>query len=106
MWLEAVWHRGEILLAHAVDFTPLLTPATTHRALQRPHAKQNANALDASRSPRPRGLTSSQSSVVQWVQGLRLHASVLLGLRVALQPWGSGQNTSRSLAPSPQLPEH
>lgn len=31
---EAVWHHGQILLTHAVDSTMLLTPTTTHRALQ------------------------------------------------------------------------
>lgn len=51
-------------------------------------------------------LTSSQSSAFQWVQGFRLHASVLFGLSVVLQRWGAGQYTSRSLRPSPQLPEH
>ena len=31
---EAVWHYSQILLTHTVDFTLLLTPTTTHRALQ------------------------------------------------------------------------
>lgn len=30
---EAVWHHSQILLTHTVDFTLLLTPSTSHRAL-------------------------------------------------------------------------
>lgn len=51
-------------------------------------------------------LTLSQSSAFHWVQGFRLHCSVLFGLSMVLQRWGAGQYTSRSRMPSPQLPEH